>query len=457
MRKLLIRSPSIPNLTKVRHSSLIEAKPLGQCGHFHSRTSRPFSFSFERLFKKISLNPRCKMMGVVFLLFLLIASAKSFSVANKSLLNQPRHWTESSSRTAPLFGGAGDLPTSYEWLAEEKDLDLEWINPGSVLDNEYENCMNDENVVQMPLYPLEACYVPLPADEIDEKDYSIIRSVEPQNIKMAIDLKQKIEEGGTARFCAVLRANDTGRIATIGTSMRVIEIEEQYQWDGTTIARIILKYIPEEALEVLNVSNPKAWSRENRLLCSEEYLRANVVRFTDDSDTISMDNSGASEILLEYDAVKDMYETNDRVSCSFPPFALDAISSLPSMGRIVNDETFWSAAHIWQKLCFTVKEARRINLQAIVHEKTISAAMKKTGPLNLPVHRQDLPSDVRMELNQLEHDEAHNFIAIGMEPCLDFQKLLATKRLHDRISLFSDMISKERTRLEEEVHTAETQ
>mmetsp|Transcript_13536 Transcript_13536/g.20541 ORF Transcript_13536/g.20541 Transcript_13536/m.20541 type:complete len:397 (-) Transcript_13536:292-1482(-) len=380
-------------------------------------------------------------------LLLCFVHTESFAITQKSLLNKQRHSNWS------LFGGANDLPTSYEWLAEEKDLDLDWLHPGSVLDNEYDGCIDDANIVQMSLYPLEACYIPLLQEGIDEREYAIIRNVEPQNIKMALDLKQKIDKEGSARFCAVLRANDTGRIATIGTSMRVVETEEQYLWDGKTIARIILKCIPEDTVEILNILNPKAWSRENRLLRSEEYLTANVVKFGDADLSSIVDNSAASEILLEYEAVKNIYETNDKVSSNFPPFALKAISSLPSMGQIVDNETFWSAAHIWQKLCFTVKEARRVNLQSIVHEKTISAAMKKGGPLNLPIHREDLPSDVRMELNELEREEANNFIAIGMEPCLDFQKLLATKKLNDRITLFSKMIAKERTRLEEEIRT----
>ena len=65
-----------------------------------------------------------------------------------------------------LFGGVGDLPTLYEWLAEEKELDLKWLHPGSVLDNDIENDYNDDGSInrmkEMPLYPLEACYLLLP-------------------------------------------------------------------------------------------------------------------------------------------------------------------------------------------------------------------------------------------------------------------------------------------------------
>ena len=390
----------------------------------------------------------------------------SFIITQNSILPKYSHNRYSKASHAhthsssSLFA-AGDLPTAYEWLAEEKELELEWLNPASVLDNdvEDENCdkeedlhLNDSKIqIRMPLYPLEACYVPLSEEKIGERDYVILKNVEPQNVKMAFDLKRQMKEEGSARFCTVLRANDTGRIATVGTIMRIVDLDEQYLWDGTTLARIVLKCIPEERVEIINVLNPKAWSRENRLRRSDEYLTANVSTITSSSIDLEKSdglNSEAMKILNEYEVIKRIYETDARASHDFPPFALEAISSLPHMDPIIDDESFWSAIHLWQKICFTVKEARRVNLQAIIHEKTISAAIEKGGPLNLPIHREDLPSNVRIELNQLESDAARDFIEIGIEPCLGIQHLLATRNFSDRIILFKEMVRAERIRLE---------
>jgi hypothetical protein len=388
------------------------------------------------------------------LIGLCLNNAKSFLASRKTSTLGHGNVQRNNCGSSSLFA-TGDLPTAYEWLAEEKEFELEWLNPASVLDNEVADCESNVDSITMPLYPLEACYLPLSEEKIDEKDYAIIRNVEPQNIKMALDLEQQMEEHGSARFCAVLKANDTGRVATVATIMRIVNIDVQYLWDGKTIARIVLKCIPEQRADVLNIINPKAWGRENRLRRSDEYLMANVARFEDcnELEKISDSSTSASEILVDYEAIKNIYETDNRASCNLPPFAIDAISSLPQMKPITDDDSFWLAAHLWQKLCCTMKEAKRVNLQAIVNEKTISAALKKGGPLNLPIHREDLPSDVRIELNQLENDAADDFIKIGMDPCIDFQNLLATKGKLNRMNLLQQMISKERIRLENEVCT----
>ena len=333
-------------------------------------------------------------------------------------------------QSAALYA-ASDLPTACEWLAEDRDLDLDWLEPASMIDNECEGYESDKPLISLPLYPLEACYIPLGQGHINEIDHAIVRNVEPRNVKMALDLEQKIEEGGDGRFCAVLKANDTGRIATFGTVMRVVHLDKQYMWDGKTIARIIVKCIPEERVEVVNVVNPKAWSRENRLLRCEEYLMANVAKIEEDTSA-SVDDTVAAAILNDYEAVKKLYQTEPKATAKFPPFAINSISSLPQIDPISDDSSFWSAVHVWQSLCFTVKEAWRVDLLSIINEKTISAAMNSGGPLNLPVHREDLPFDIRFELDNLENNVAKDFIKINMEPCLSFQHLLATESASSR-------------------------
>ena len=321
--------------------------------------------------------------------------------------------------------------------------------------DEYNDDTGYHHIQCMPLYPLEACYIPVLIDKdkenIDEIDYVFLRNVEPRNVKMALDMIEEMKEKGSAKFCAILKAVDTGCIATVGTILEIVDFDEQFLWDGKTIARIVLKCIPVERVKILKVLNPNAWSRENRLLQLDEYLKANVALFKNDLESTQFHDDDVSCILMEYEAVKNIYETNDIVTKSFPPFAIEAISNLPQMNIITDEKSFWNAARVWQLLCFTIKEANRVNLQSIIDEKTISAAIQKGGPLNLPIHREELPFDVRIELNSLEETAAKRFIGIEMEPCLNFQHLLATRNLSTRISLLKEMIVNERLRLEGEI------
>lgn len=424
--------------------------------------------------------------------------------------------------TSALQATAGDLPTALEWLSEENEYDIEWIDPASptpssllssvtnedVNDKTYNPCAksNISEFIRMPLYPLEACYLPLITptptpttsnsdptnNHIDNSsDYSYIRNVEPRNLKMAIDLKKRVQDhevsssgnphkinhdDGMARFCAVLKAYDTGRIATMGTVMKVVEFDEQYLWDGKTLARVILKCQPEQVVEIKKICNPNAWSSERRILRSEEYLVADVKPFAvaDDVSSILLNDVGKNDnrngdvvvsdaiesILQDYEKIKHMYETsmyetsstssNDQFSMhQYPQFAMDALSNLPKMNSITDETSFWLACNIWQKICFTIKEAHRVNLQSEVNEITISAALAKGGPLNLPVHREDLPFDVRVQLDQLENEVANNFIKeVRMDPCLQFQYLLTMNRLSDKVMFLKQMVSDEVTRLE---------
>ena len=366
-----------------------------------------------------------------------------------------------------VLKAAGDLPTAFEWLAEENDWDIGWIDPGAatttctekdIIPSQKEglNTIDSSHYERLPLYPLEACYLPVLEDEeeMNDDEYSVIRSIEPRNLKMAQDMKQEaLSEVDNvvcfARFCAVLKANDTGRIATVGTTMRVVEFDEQYLWDGKTLSRVILKCIPEQAVEIVNVVNPNAWSSESRLLRSEEYLIADVRPFiADDSSSLSENENDMKQIMTDYEIIKEAYKRDENNSFDFPQFAFESLSKLPDMPVIKDEKSFWVACNIWQKLCYTIKEAKRVNLQSDVNEITISAAMERRGPLNLPIHREDLPFDVRIGLDKKESDAAREFIKLGMDPCLHFQHLLSTSNLQKKVNVLKGMIAKESERLQ---------
>ena len=374
-----------------------------------------------------------------------------------------------STSTSRRFAGAADLSTAYEWLAEERSeaehehlSPLEWID---IMNNDTFNAESAEENQHttnktyrtMPLYPLGACYMPTNSTQT----LHTLRNVEPQNIQMAQDLR-KHYKNGNAKFCASLRAVDTGRIAAIGTVMRIVEYDEQLLWDGTTIARIVLQCVSEERVKVRRIENGAAWSRERRLLGTADYLVAQVESLDDDEEgdynktnDVECHENYACMLNSAYIAVRDKYtEENGDATRSYPPFAVDGLISLPT--KLIDDSTddritqssFWSAAEVWQCFCQTVKEANRVNLQSEVNEITIQTAMAQGGALNLPVHREDLPFEVRLRLDQMEEAAAREFMSAGVEPVLDFQYLLEMESIDERVRYLHRMIVRERCRLD---------
>ena len=83
-----------------------------------------------------------------------------------------------------------------------------------------------------------------------------------------------------------------------------------------------------------------------------------------------------------------------------------------------------------------------------LNEVKISAASAKGGPLQLPIHMEDLPPDVQRELQLMELEAQKTYWDAGLDPCLDFQAMISLPHLGDRIELLSRMIARERARLE---------
>jgi hypothetical protein len=213
------------------------------------------------------------------------------------------------------------LTTALEWLAEQRyndaalvsadennigmdfDLGITWIDPSyqepsGVERQEAKGTVDriaswDEWI--MPLYPLDATYLPAGTNHT-------LNNVEPRNIQMALDLLQQEATTGNPRFCAVLRAVDTGRIATVGTVLQILDAKIQYNdnyvnggdgassgsgstigqetsREGITRIQLTCRTCTETEgglVEIIGIENPKAASRESRLRRSPEYLRARV-------------------------------------------------------------------------------------------------------------------------------------------------------------------------------------
>eukprot|EP00978_Attheya_sp_CCMP212_P002395 scaffold4893_cov58-Attheya_sp.AAC.1 len=352
---------------------------------------------------------------------------------------------------------AASFGAAYEWLAKERDgsekgpvSSILWFDPTSHFTTIARETWGEE---RLPLYPLGASYVPSGA-------LQKLNNVEPRNIRMAQDLKEKKWDG---RFCVALMASDTGRVATVGTVMRIVEMDEQYGYDGT-LSRIVVQCIAEELVEIVSLENPEAWKKEKRLLKSNEYLVARVRSMPkekssgndqENDDGVCVDSYEAHHIVQEliddYEAVRSMYcNTQGVADTELPPFAVDAVKKLPAwnLTELSDSKQFWKAAEIWQTLCYTVREGHKSTLHANINEIMISEAIKKGGPLKLPVHRTDLSRDIQQRLERMEEEAAREFIELGLDPCLDFQALISTPTHKDRLRILKKMVASERQRLE---------
>ena len=133
-----------------------------------------------------------------------------------------------------------------------------------------------------------------------------------------------------------------------------------------------------------------------------------------------------------------------------PPILSFYIFLYPSTTEIENTTTsFWKSLEQWQTICYTIREAKRVSIQSDVDEIMIQEAMKQPGPLNLPVHKEDLSIPIQRKIESMEQVALEEFQTSGMDPCLNFQNIISCATSHlDRLKLFHEMIAKERQRLE---------
>jgi len=316
--------------------------------------------------------------------------------------------------------------------------------------------------------------------------------------------------GGGGYFVVTLRAQDTNRIATIGTLMRVIHTEDNYSLGNRqTLSRIVVKCQAVGIVEVQGVET--GLSEEDYSIGHVTFLeigdelreRSNnqydrygtctqdvVVNGAAPNGTIQPTNKvyqptaiDTTPVVLEDSIIKlivrSMYlhPTNGIASRELPIWAQDIlVDNLPPFTPedFTSRTKFWNVVECWQMLCNTVREARRSDLQTDLNELMIKAACEKGGPLTLPVKREGLPVDVQATLVRMEREANDDFLSLGMDPCLDFQALLGMSSslllfatcnddvgvaqsegtttgdgIHAKRMLFlSDMIRKEKERLE---------
>jgi hypothetical protein len=350
------------------------------------------------------------------------------------------------------------LQTALEFLADERSMrddaykGLHWFDPTESIDPVVlDDDDTEDSCLSLPLYPLSATY--LPAMGVNHT----FNNVQPQYICMALDMAAAASaHTRDARFCTTLYAIDTGKIATVGAIMRVLETQPQ-EVDGTVV-RVTVTCCCEEIVSILRVENPDAARLENMIRRSDEYLMARVRPYhsaTGSTSTSSRedfalgDNILAQKLVDDYNAVREMYLDGTGMN-DLPSFGLATLTKKSTTYPELTDTVlFWHAAQMWQTLCYTIREGRQMRLSVDRNEIMVAAAIKKGGPLKLPVHMEDLGPADRRQLEEMEIEAQREWVELGLDPCLDFQVLLTLGEAQDRIAFLGRMINRERLRLEE--------
>ena len=355
------------------------------------------------------------------------------------------------------------LGTNLEWLAEQRYEQkayqkVDWIDPA--IASETSVCRDDDHFLTVPIYPIPDLYLP--------HGTHILRNTEPRNLQMALDLNQTTtlsSNEDNKLFTVVLSAADTGRISKRGTLLRLTHIEPTFSNtdDQEILTRITVQCEAVGIVEVCNIENPSAASREQRILRSAEYLKGRVKvlekfdhsfgKLFNDKDTLMT----AKQMIQDFNLIKTMYELGIGSYETIPEKQLGQLAdALPSnswgkdIPLLMSDETkFWSYAQTWQSLCLTIREGRQQLLNSDRNELMVSSILSKQGgPLKLPIHLEDLDPDDRRKVQDLEIQAHNDFVKTQLDPCLDFLAMMCLNSYEERLQWLGQMISRERKRLE---------
>lgn len=395
-------------------------------------------------------------------------------LSTTTTINNARSFRRQSSSSLSVVS----LTSALESLADERSQNvteyryLNWLDPrettnvdGNKHNNKKTQPSSDQSssesvndVRTMPLYPLSAVY--LPTGRHSKFNHTLINT-EPRNLQMARDLRalsMKIgPENEDPLFCVTLAALDTGRLAKVGTVMKMIAMDDQTN-------RIVVTCVAQEAVDIVQIVNPEAASWDSRIRRSSEYLVAKVQSRPPKTEGTEMDNdksSGAAtmadELLEDYLAVRAFYtqQQNDDISGAsskdLPPFAipLKMEENLPlfTATDLGTSQGLYKFASIWQALCYTVREGRQILLSSDRNELLVEAAVRKGGPLQLPVHVEDVSPADRKAVDDLQIQAQQDWLALHLDPCLDFQVLLELNTDVQRLEFLARLVSRERSRL----------
>lgn len=276
---------------------------------------------------------------------------------------------------------------------------------------------------------------------------------------------------GPPRFCAVLQAEDTKRCTNVGTILRIVGMKEfQSKEEGKGVTGVIIKVCPEEFVQVSNVEgeNKHEILTDNTTNTSDDdditYWVAEVQNFNVPNEEVVPNNNEelctelSRKIYDDYNAVRSMYLDKDGVVIKqIPEFDIVTASwSLPdnALGPSdfsVSNERFWSGVELWQNLCYAAKKGCQQRLQVQVLEMCVEASLATFGKMKYPINRDEYSREAQDAIREFEKSEAEVYVSDIIEfvdPVLTFQAIVSAETHLQRLQILSEVISKERKRLE---------
>lgn len=377
-----------------------------------------------------------------------------------------------------------------------------------------------QQVEEVPLYPLPAVYLPTG----DAINYTL-NNVEPRNIQMVLDLQDKmqpsqpsLEQDGVASqqqqnnspcVCVALRAIDSGRLARVGTLMRVIDlhvvedtapvlksstaISTSAATNSATIndtsanaspkintaddslqvksfpRKIVVTCVAESTVQIQSVLNPQSLTLEHRLRHPREYVMAKVVlppsrhqnnqNSKDDQTTTPQQIQLQEQAAHAYQSVRQKYM--DGAFDDLPLFEHWTLALPPLTADDFGRESSWTGPLLWQSLCHTIREGYQRGLAAERNEMLVAAAVGRGGMLQLPVQLEDILPEDQQAVRALEQSMQTEWTQLKLDPILDFQRLLELdyawqerggvedKGADERLQYLVTLLSRELQRLEQ--------
>ena len=334
------------------------------------------------------------------------------------------------------------LTTALESLFDERyDAEdgykyVDWLEP-----NQQDTLLikkDAEGIRAYPLYPINAVYLPA----LDET-YTL-NNVEPRNIQMALDLWERNEYEG--HFVTCLVTQDTGKIAQVGTLMRIVAADIQNDVDAK-IRRIVVTCEAVDTVHVKRIQNPEAANLAYRLRNPNEYLicRASASSISRAKNTNDENLEVALKSIRDFNRIREFYLAG-YANEILPHYMLESLET--DIPELADDCDVWRLAVVWQSLCSTVRTGCEMHLQADRNEVMVSAAMKGGTSLKLPIHLEDLDKSDRKLVSDMELAARQNWLDLRLDPCLDFQVFLSLPSEVERWHFLSKLIGRERERIE---------
>jgi hypothetical protein len=356
-----------------------------------------------------------------------------------------------------------------EGLAEERYHALayhnvKWIDPSvpttSSVDDD-PSIDDEEDTITIPIYPIPAVYLPY--------GKHVLNNVEPRNLQMALDLNATKSSTSTGKtdptlFCVTLAAADTGRIATVGTLLQIEDMVPTYDpLDPSKLIRMTVHCQAKGVVEIETIVHPV--TSQQKLLQSSTYLqgRVRILTPSPSTDDVKPPKRLLHQMNEDFQLLRTMYNLGIG-SQDLPPKALVNLAlAMPQDLLLISDDDdddddgkdhkngIWQAAQIWQSLCLTIREGKEQLLQSDRNEWMVAASTSTQGggPLRLPIHLEDLSIQERRRVQDLEVQAQTDFVALELDPCLDFLALMSLDTDHERWNWLATMISRERLRTEQ--------